>query len=91
MFFLVFLLFFAFQAPYVCSRKILIEIYTEILCPDCIRLIKTSLHEALTTPDFQKLADLKVYPFGNGQIRQKNGRRDFICQHGATECYGNLL
>lgn len=35
--------------------------------------------------------NLRLIPFGNAKESQKDGKWVFECQHGAEECYGNLL
>jgi len=71
--------------------RVRIDLYTESLCPGCMQVITTSLKTALNTKDFDKIADIHVWIYGNAHETQQGGKWVFTCQHGDDECYGNLL
>lgn len=71
--------------------RVLIELYSESLCPDCISYIEGSFAKAIKTADIFKIADIRVYPYGNARWAQNGSTYAFTCQHGVRECEGNIL
>jgi len=71
--------------------KIVIEMYTESLCPDCIAFLKNSFSKAINTLNFFDIAELKLYPYGNAKESEASGLYQYTCQHGKNECFGNLI
>ena len=71
--------------------RVKIEMYTESLCPDCIQFLTTSFKTAFGTQDFDLIADVTFYPYGNAQESQSGNQWVFTCQHGENECLGNLM
>ena len=71
--------------------RVQIDMYTEALCPDCIQFITTSFKTAFQTKDFDLIANLNLYPYGNAHQSQSGTQWAFTCQHGANECFGNLM
>jgi len=71
---------------------VLVELYYETLCPSCRKFISNVLF-----PTFQKLKkshimDVALYPCGNAREKKlPDGSWQFKCQHGHTECIGNLV
>jgi len=59
--------------------KILIEMYTESLCPDCIAFIKNSFSHAINTLNFFDIAELKLYPYGNAKEESSSGSYQYTC------------
>lgn len=75
-----------------CADEVTVDVFIESQCPGCMSFVNNSLKRALATPDFEKIAIIKLYPYGNArQTQQADGSWSFTCQHGAVECYGNLL
>jgi interferon, gamma-inducible protein 30 len=75
-----------------CANEVTIDLYMESECPGCMAFVKGELKRALNTKDFNKIAKLQVFPYGNArQTQNADGTWSFTCQHGPTECYGNLL
>eukprot|EP00960_Hanusia_phi_P044740 756795-Hanusia_phi.AAC.2 len=69
------------------SGRVELGFYMESMCPGCKYYTSTVLKDLITNPDFNKLVDFKLYPYGNGRISG-----DAIqCQHGAPECEGNTI
>ena len=70
-----------------------IQFFTESLCPDCIQFLTTSLAQAIKVPNFLDMANITIYPYGNAyeSYDSTTGLWIFKCQHGSTECYGNLV
>jgi len=56
----------AFSA-FAADDRVLIDMFTESLCPDCIQFITTSLKAALAATDFDKIANLNIWPYGNAE------------------------
>lgn len=66
-------------------------IYYETLCPDCREFMSGELWKA-----YQSVSDimnLQIVPYGNAKETWRNETKlwQFTCQHGADECWGNLL
>ena len=66
-------------------------LYYETLCPDCREFMSGQLWKA-----FQEVSDimnLVIVPYGNAKETWRNETKlwQFTCQHGANECWGNLL
>jgi len=53
-----------------CDDRVQIDMYTESLCPDCIDFVVNSLKIAINTKDFDKIANLNFYPYGNAHETQ---------------------
>ncbi|XP_066247011.1 GILT-like protein 1 [Euwallacea similis] len=69
----------------VSSNSVKVSLYYETLCPNCIDFIKNQLH--LNYKLFGKdLIQLELIPYGNAW---EDGLKNFTCQHGPEECYGN--
>ncbi|KAK8791135.1 hypothetical protein WA158_005766 [Blastocystis sp. Blastoise] len=79
---------FIFLASAVSTVKV--EVYMESKCNACRRFIIYKLSEFLAHPDIKSMVDLEIVPFGNGKIISENPV-DIICQHGISECRGNIV
>jgi interferon, gamma-inducible protein 30 len=71
--------------------KVKVDFYTESLCPDCLAFTSTSLKKAVATPDFWKICEFNIFPYGNARRQQNGSNWAFTCQHGAKECLGNTI
>ena len=71
--------------------KIKIEVFTESLCPDCIRFLESGVGQAIKAPGFFDMVELIIYPYGNAYERKVGNEWIFTCQHGTVECYGNSM
>ncbi|XP_026732254.1 GILT-like protein 2 isoform X2 [Trichoplusia ni] len=70
--------------------KVDIKIYYECHCSDCILFDTTQLRP--TVELLGSKLNLHLNPYGNAEtIDNGNGKYEFKCQHGPTECYGNKL
>lgn len=45
----------------------------------------------VATQGIYDLADIRIIPFGNGNIDKYGRDYDFNCQNGVKECIGNIL
>ncbi|KAJ8956510.1 hypothetical protein NQ318_019228 [Aromia moschata] len=66
-----------------------VSLYYESLCPDCIRFVTKQLFP--TYKDIGNDIKLDLIPFGKAKVVNENGKLEFICQHGSSECYGNEI
>ena len=73
------------------DEKVKIEMFTESLCPACIRFMTSSLKPAIEAKDIDLIADIKLYPYGNARQSKSGEKWVFSCQHGENECAGNLM
>lgn len=72
------------------SNRVALDVYYESLCPDSRNFLVNQL-----APKWQYLStfvDLRLIPFGKATYSPNSaGGWDFSCQHGASECAGNIL
>jgi interferon gamma-inducible protein 30 len=68
-----------------------IDLYVESLCSDCQDFIGGSFAKYLQNPDYASLAHINFYPYGNAKEVKVGENYEFTCQHGANECYGNII
>jgi interferon gamma-inducible protein 30 len=71
--------------------RVRIELYSESLCPDCLNFILGTFKKAVNTADIYKIADIRVYPYGNARWAKNGSTYSFTCQHGVKECEGNII
>ena len=53
--------------------------------------MRNQLTELLSVPGIYSVANFKLYPFGNGKIYRNGKDITFTCQHGESECQGNII
>lgn len=68
-----------------------VTLYYEALCPDCREVILDQV-----VPTVEKLAssgilNMKFVPYGNARQTPYGNQWIFYCQHGPSECQGNLI
>jgi len=71
------------------SAQLSLDIYYESLCPDSTRFISQQLgpmYEALGSD-----VNVNFNPYGFAETTEVDGGYEFECQHGADECYGNIV
>jgi len=83
-----------------------VDFYYETMCPYCHKFWNNSLKAVWAHPDFKPRLDLRLYPAGNVQVLEtskvsqgylfwhedkKSDDYIFICQHGESECLGNMI
>jgi len=78
------------------KRRLLdLTILYEVLCPDCQEFILDQVALAISElgAEFWTHVKLTLFPFGNAEesFDPKSDRYVFRCQHGPTECLGNLI
>jgi len=74
-----------------------INVYYESLCPDSKAFITQQLGPVYQK--FKKYLEVELRPYGNAKTtwqagrdpKKEGGRWGFECQHGKSECIGNLL
>jgi interferon gamma-inducible protein 30 len=71
------------------APPVLVDLYSESLCPDCIEYSQTQLSVLMST--IPEIVTLNVYPYGNAkEVANADGTYTFTCQHGANECVANM-
>lgn len=74
------------------APKIQIDGFIESLCPDCQDFILSELFPAFTDPGVQLMMNLTLWPYGNAnEKKDADGSWSFLCQHGTSECYFNMI
>ena len=75
----------------VTAPPIKIELYYESLCPGCRALILKQLFPTYEKLQSSGILEIGLYPYGNANEINKDGKWYFTCQHGIVECEVNLL
>ena len=75
-------------------RPMIVSIYRFImktLCPDCRQFITTQVWNAYQS--ILDIVNITFVPYGNARelYRPETKLYQYYCQHGAEECYGNLI
>ncbi|XP_046548878.1 gamma-interferon-inducible lysosomal thiol reductase-like [Haliotis rubra] len=65
-------------------------LYYETLCPYCKQFITDQLYPTHVKLD-SDILNITVLPFGNAEEKQEGNKWIFTCQHGRSECEGNLI
>lgn len=68
--------------------NVVVSLYYESLCPYCKSWVTDSL-----IPTYEKLGKymtVEMIPYGNAHQEPNGDSWDFTCQHGPTECKGNI-
>ena len=68
-----------------------IDILVESLCPDSIGFIGNSFTKFFNATNSSQLANVTFHFYGNAHQSFNGTSWNFSCQHGANECYGNLI
>jgi len=68
--------------------KLVVDVYYECLCPDSKYFVT---HHLLPTMEkVGSLMDIKLWPYGKATSQKSDAGYIFDCQHGPTECEGNI-
>jgi len=94
----------AFQAHIPDTNVANIEIYYEAMCPFCHSLLNESVRQIWEDKEMLARVNLTFYPFGNAQLLPQDmvseGYQFWhedqrfpmpLCQHGPSECLGNMI
>lgn len=77
------------------QKTVNLTLLYETLCPDCQEFITGELARVVAELDqeFWQHVTLKVLPYGNARetFEPKQDKWNFRCQHGKTECLGNMV
>ncbi len=73
------------------NDRVNLSIYYETLCPDCRQFITTQVWNAYQS--ILDIVNITFVPYGNANelYRPETKLYQYYCQHGAEECYGNLI
>ncbi|XP_045528162.1 gamma-interferon-inducible lysosomal thiol reductase-like isoform X2 [Pieris brassicae] len=71
------------------GEKVNIKLFYECFCPGCRDFESTEFNEAINK--LNDYLDIQTYPYGNAETKEHDGKVEFICQHGPSECYANKL
>ncbi|ERL95191.1 gamma-interferon-inducible lysosomal thiol reductase-like isoform X2 [Dendroctonus ponderosae] len=71
------------------SPLVQVSVYYETLCPDSISFIVHQLYPGYYA--LKEYIDLELVPWGHASEEEIDGVKNFTCQHGPTECYGNKV
>ncbi|BBN06521.1 interferon, gamma-inducible protein 30 [Marchantia polymorpha subsp. ruderalis] len=67
--------------------KVLVEFYSESLCPYCANFVVNYLSKFFTNGMID-IVDLRMIPYGNARIYEGDA---IVCQHGPDECELNII
>jgi hypothetical protein len=73
------------------NDKVNFSLYYETLCPYCRGFITEQLFKAYNT--ILDIVNINIIPYGNAHETYDITTKlyEFVCQHGADECVGNLI
>jgi interferon gamma-inducible protein 30 len=73
------------------NDKVNFTLYYETLCPDCRQFMTTELYKAYQSVLY--IVNITLVPYGNAHETYQPATQlyQFVCQHGADECLGNLI
>ncbi|KDR14890.1 GILT-like protein 1 [Zootermopsis nevadensis] len=71
------------------DQRLPITIYYESLCPDSTRFFKEQLEPAHKS--LGQYINIEFVPYGKANQWYSGDSYQFECQHGPTECYGNIV
>lgn len=73
------------------NDRVNLSVYYETLCPDCRQFITTQVWNAYQS--ILDIVNITFVPYGNARelYRPETKLYQYYCQHGAEECYGNLI
>ncbi|CAF1031974.1 unnamed protein product [Adineta steineri] len=73
------------------NDKVNLTLYYETLCPDCRKFMTTELWKAYQT--IFDIVNITLVPYGNAHETYQPATQlyQYVCQHGAQECLGNLI
>lgn len=49
------------------DQRVVLDFYTESLCPDCINFFLNSFQQAVNTPNFTQICLYTDWPYGNAK------------------------
>ncbi|CAF1281144.1 unnamed protein product [Rotaria sordida] len=73
------------------NDKVNFTLYYETLCPDCRYFMTTQFSKTYQT--IPNIINITIVPYGNAHETYDPTTKlyQFVCQHGADECLGNLI
>jgi len=74
------------------AEPVNVTLYYESLCPYCRQFITEQLHPTWKTFQSTGIMMVDIIPYGNAQeVEISTGYYNYTCQHGPSECTGNLI
>jgi len=70
------------------QSKVRVGIYVESLCPGCQEWVTGAMATAMKSQGLMDITDIHFVPYGNAR---ENPDQTFTCQHGPSECKGNMV
>jgi len=68
-----------------------VDLYSESYCPGCQSYTTDELNDAVNCAAANGIMSLRIFPYGNAHETQNaDGTWSFTCQHGVSECVGNM-
>lgn len=77
------------QKQFAYPQKVSVEVYYEVLCPDSRYFVLHQLYPAWEK--VSEIMDVHFKPYGKASYRKSPRDYTFECQHGPTECLGNMV
>ncbi len=73
------------------NDKVNFSLYYETLCPYCRQFIVSQVSKAYET--ILDIVNITIVPYGNAHETYEPSTQlyEYVCQHGADECVGNLI
>jgi len=71
------------------GKKVNVTVFYEVLCPDSRAFVLRQLFP--TWEKVPEIMDINYRPFGKAHFKKEGDHYEFSCQHGPTECLGNIV
>lgn len=71
------------------GEKVNVTVFYEVLCPDSRAFVLRQLFP--TWEKVPEIMDINYRPFGKAHFKEEGDNYKFECQHGPTECLGNIV
>jgi len=71
------------------GKKVNVTVFYEVLCPDSRYFVLKQLYP--TWEKVPEIMDINYRPFGKAHVKKNGDGYSFRCQHGPTECEGNIV
>eukprot|EP01083_Nonionella_stella_P211843 765544_1 len=87
-----FLLFSIYGKQFNADAEVQLNVYFESCCSDCQNFITGAFKHAFYTPGWTNMTNITALPTGKCNETYNSNTKQYIfsCQHGSTECKGNI-
>ena len=88
---LISIIFVLFLVCSILSKPVRVDVIFEIRCGESRRFVTRSFSKLKFVPGWEKYLEVNLWAYGNASQRFEDGKWKFTCQHGESECLGNMI